>query len=78
LKHPVAPEPLPACVELKGEPIEVQEFLPSLVHEIPWRVGESQASESTWSFMRYLNDEDLEKYQKPRCSLSPGNSPVEQ
>jgi hypothetical protein len=35
LKHPVAPEPLPACLELKGEPIEVQEFLPSVVREIP-------------------------------------------
>jgi hypothetical protein len=44
LKHPVAPEPLPACVELKGDAIEVQEFLQPVVREFQWRVGESHAS----------------------------------
>jgi hypothetical protein len=77
LKHPVAPEPLPACLELKGDAVEVQEFLQSVVREFQWRVGESHASEDTWSFMRYLNDEDLESTQKPRYSSSPWNSPVE-
>jgi hypothetical protein len=72
LKHPVAPEPLPACLELKGEPIEVQEFLQSVVREFQWRVGESHASEDTWSFMRYLNDEDLEKYAETKVLLARG------
>jgi hypothetical protein len=61
LKHPVAPEPLPACLELQGDAIEVQEFLQSVVREFQRRVGESHAGEDIWSFMRYLNDEDLEK-----------------
>jgi len=55
-KHLLATEPLPAGVELKGEPIEVQEFLQSVVREFQWRVGENHASEDTWSFVRYLND----------------------
>ncbi len=55
-KHLLATEPLPAWVELKGEPIEVQEFLQSVVREFQWRVGENHASEDTWSFVRYLND----------------------
>ena len=36
-KHPLATECLPACLELKGEPIEVQEFLQSVVREFQWR-----------------------------------------
>ena len=55
-KHLLATEPLPACLELKGEPIEVQEFLQSVVREFQWGVGENHASEDTWSFVRYLND----------------------
>jgi hypothetical protein len=72
LKHPVAPEPLPACLELKGQPIEVQKFLQSVVHEFQRSVGESCASEDTWSFMRYLNDEDLEKYAATKVLLARG------
>ena len=55
-KHLLATEPLPAWVELKGEPIEVQEFLQSVVREFQRRAGENRASEDTWSFVRYLND----------------------
>jgi hypothetical protein len=50
-KHPVAPEPLPACLELESEPIEVQDFLQSVVLEFQWRVGENHASEDSWSFL---------------------------
>ena len=70
-KHPLAPEPLPACLELKGEPIEVHECLQSVVREFQWRVGENHASEDTWSFVRYLNDEDLEKYADSKVLLKP-------
>ena len=70
-KHPLAPEPLPACLELKGEPIEVHECLQSVVLEFQWRVGENHASEDTWSFVRYLNDEDLEKYADSKVLLKP-------
>ncbi len=47
-KHAIPPEPLPACLELKGEPIEMQEFLQSVVRESQWRTGENHASEDTW------------------------------
>jgi hypothetical protein len=70
-KHPLAPEPLPACLELKGESIEVQEFLQSVVREFQWRVGESHASEDTWSFVRYLNEDDLGKYADTKVLLEP-------
>ena len=40
-KQLLATEPLPACSELMGEPIEVQEFLQSVVREFQRRVGES-------------------------------------
>jgi hypothetical protein len=71
LKHLVAPETLPVCLELKGEPIEVQEFLQSVVREFQRRVGESHASEDAWSFIRYLNDEDLKKYAETKVLLEP-------
>jgi hypothetical protein len=49
----------------------VQEFLQSVVREFQWRVGENHASEDTWSFVRYLNDEDLEKYADTKVLLEP-------
>ena len=70
-KHPIAPEPPPACLELKGEAIEVQEFLQSVVREFQWRVGESRASEDTWSFLRYLDADELEKYADTKVLVEP-------
>ena len=61
-KHPIAAEPAPACLEVQGEGIEIQEFLQSTVREEQWRAGENHASEDTWSFVRYLSVEDLERY----------------
>lgn len=60
-----------ACLELKGEPIEVQEFLQSVVREFQWRVGENHASEDTWFLVRYLNEEELEKYADTKVLLEP-------
>ena len=61
-KHPLAPEPAPACIEVKGEALEVQEFLQAAVRDWQWRIGENRASEDTWAFVRYCNVEELEKY----------------
>jgi hypothetical protein len=61
-KHPLPPEVAPVCIEVKGEPIEVQEFLQAFARDQEWRSGEHHASEDTWSFVRYLNFEELEKY----------------
>jgi|HubBroStandDraft_2_1064218.scaffolds.fasta_scaffold09234_2 hypothetical protein len=72
-KHPVPPEPAPACLEVKGEGIEIQEFLQSMTREQQWRVGENHASEDTWSFVRYLGEEDLEKYADTKVLTEPVN-----
>jgi hypothetical protein len=70
-KHPLPPEPAPACIEVQGEAIEVQEFLQTAVRELQWRIGENHASEDTWSFMRYLNVEQLEKYTETKVLIEP-------
>jgi hypothetical protein len=70
-KHPLPPEPLPTCLEVKGEPIEIQEFLQSVVRERQWRTGENHASEDTWTFVRYLNDEELAKYGETKVLVEP-------
>ena len=61
-KHPIPPEPAPACLEVKGGGIEVQEFLQSTAREQQWRVGANHASEDTWTFVRYFNPDELSKY----------------
>jgi hypothetical protein len=60
-KHPLLADPLPSCIEVKGQPIEIQEFLQSDVRELQWHIGENPASEDTWRFVRYLNEEELAK-----------------
>jgi hypothetical protein len=70
-KHPLPPEPLPVCVEVKGEPIEIQEFLQSVVRKLQWRTGENHASEDTWAFVRYLNEEELAKYGDTKVLVEP-------
>lgn len=70
-KHPLPPEPLPTCLEVRGEGIEIQEFLQSTVRKEQWRVGENHASEDTWSFVRYLGDEDLERYADTKVLTEP-------
>ena len=70
-KHPLPPEALPVCLEVKGQAIEIQEFLQSVVREFQWRTGENHASEDTWSFVRYLNDEELAKYGDTKVLVEP-------
>lgn len=59
-KPPVSLEIPPACLELKGESLEIQEFLQSIIREFQWRTGESRASEDSWNFVRYLGAEELQ------------------
>ncbi len=70
-KHPLSPDPAPTCLEVKGEPIEIQEFLQSVVRELQWRTGENHASEDTWTFVRYLNEEELAKYGDTKVLVEP-------
>jgi len=61
-KHPLPPEPAPACIEVKGEGIEIQELLQKTAREQAWRIGDNRVSDDTWSYVRYLDPEELEKY----------------
>jgi len=56
---------------VKGEPIEIQEFLQSAVRDLQWRIGENHASEDTWTFVRYLNDQELAKYSDTNVLVEP-------
>jgi hypothetical protein len=68
-KHPLPPETPPVCIEMKGEAIEIQEFLQSFVREQQWHIGDNRASEDSWSFVRYLNVEQLENYADTKVLL---------
>lgn len=70
-KHPLSPEPAPACVEVKGEGIEIQEFLQKTAREQAWRIGENRVSEDTWSYVRYLDADELEKYADAKVLVEP-------
>ncbi len=70
-KHPLPAEPLPACIEVRGEALEIQESLQSAVRENQWRVHENRATEDTWTFVRYINVEELEKYADTKVLLEP-------
>jgi hypothetical protein len=70
-KHPLPPEAPPACLEVKGEALEIQETLQAAVRDLKWRVHDNHASEDTWTFVRYLSTEDLEKYADTKVLLEP-------
>jgi hypothetical protein len=70
-KHPLPPEPAPTCVEVKGDPLGIQEFLQNLARERSWRVGENHASEDTWSFVRYFNPDELDTYADTKVLIEP-------
>jgi hypothetical protein len=61
-KQSPASEPLPICLEVKGETVEVQEFLQTTAREQAWRIGENRASEDSWSYVRYFSPEELAKF----------------
>jgi hypothetical protein len=70
-KHPLPPEPLPACIEVKGEPLEIQEALQAVVRDLQWRIHENHATEDTWTFVRYMDAEDLERYADTKVLIEP-------
>jgi len=71
LKHPSAPDPPPTCIEVKGDPLEIQEFFQSLAREQSWRMGENQASEDMWSFVRYFNPDELDALADTKVLIEP-------
>ena len=70
-EHSLPPEPLPACLEVKGEALEIQEGLQAVVRDLKWRVHENHASEDSWTFVRYFSVEDLEKCADTKVLLEP-------
>jgi len=71
LKHPPPPEPAPTCIEVKGEPLSIQEFLQNLAREQSWKIGENQASEDMWSFVRYFNPDELDTFADTQVTIEP-------
>jgi hypothetical protein len=71
LKHALPPEPPPACMEMKGEALEIQETLQAVVRDLKWRVHENHVSEDSWTFVRTLNVEELENYADTKVLLEP-------
>jgi hypothetical protein len=70
-KIPLATEPVPTCIEAKGHAIEIQEFLQNQAREQAWRIGENRASEDTWSYVRYLSAEELERFADTKVLIEP-------
>jgi hypothetical protein len=54
----------PACLEVKAGALEVQEYLQSYVRENAWKIGEEEISEDSWTFVRYLDNNELPKFAK--------------
>ena len=71
LKNPPAPEPPPACIEVKGDPLGIEEFLQSYARERAWKIGENRTSEDMWSFVRYFNADELETYADTKVLIEP-------
>jgi hypothetical protein len=61
-KSPEAPARPPACLEVKGDPIELQEFLQALIRDQKWRIDQAQGSAESWSFVRYLDPGELSRF----------------
>ena len=71
MKHPLPPDLPPACLEVKGEAMEIQETLQAAVRDLKWRVHGNHASEDSWTFVRSLNVEELEKYADTKVLVEP-------
>jgi hypothetical protein len=71
LKHPPTAEATPTCIEVKGDPLGIQEFLQNLAREQSWKIGENHASEDLWSFVRYFNPDELDTYADTKVSVEP-------
>jgi hypothetical protein len=56
------PSTPPACLEVKGAPVELQEFLQAFIRDQKWRISQEQASVESLSFVRYLEPEELARF----------------
>jgi hypothetical protein len=51
--------------------MEIQETLQAAVRDLKWRVYENHASEDSWTFVRSLDVEELEKYADTKVLVEP-------
>jgi hypothetical protein len=70
-KHPLPAQAPPACIEVKGEGLEIQELLQDTAREQAWRIGENRVSDDTWSYVRYFGPDELEKYADTKVLIEP-------
>lgn len=61
-KHPLPAEPAPVCREVAGDAVELQEFLQGQGRTQGWHTGENHASEDSWTYVRYFDADELDKY----------------
>jgi hypothetical protein len=61
-KHSSPSESAPACLEIKGQAIEVQEFLQNTSRRQIWCMSDNHASEDTWSCVRYFDAEQFARF----------------
>jgi hypothetical protein len=52
----------PACLEVKGAPLEFQEFLQAFIRGQKWPISQEQVSAERLSFVRYLEPEELARF----------------
>jgi len=71
LKDVSPPDSPPSCIEVQGQPIEIQEFLQNTARRQGWRIGEDRASEDTWFYVRYLDAGELDKYATIKVLIEP-------
>jgi hypothetical protein len=61
-KSAETPAPPPACLEVKGAPLEFLEFLQAFIRGQKWRISQEQASVQGLSFVLYLEPEELARF----------------
>lgn len=72
-KNHSSPGPLPVCIEIQGEALEIQEVFQSIAREKQWRIHESHATEDSWTFVRYLNTDELYNFADTSVLIQPVN-----
>ena len=50
------------CLEVQAAPQAIQDFLRSMTRKQKWRIAQEQTSADTWSFVRYLDAEELQRF----------------
>jgi hypothetical protein len=54
-----------ACIEIRADVLEVQEFLQKWVRNLNWKLVDEHTNESSWDFSRKLTVEELMSATKP-------------